>query len=201
MKSGERWETIREAFPGRLLAAQTVGVVGAGRVGRAVIHLFRAFGCRVLLYDPLVSVDQAAALGVESMTLDDVLAQSDVVTLHAPVLPETQGMIGAAELARLHDRAIFVNTARAALVDECALLRELETGRIGGALDVFADEPLPIDSPLHTLPNVLLSPHAAGHTLDTHLRQGQIMVDEVQRFIRSERLCYEITPAMFPILA
>jgi phosphoglycerate dehydrogenase-like enzyme len=110
-------------------------------------------------------------------------------------------MIGAPQLARLADGAVFINSARAALVDETALLRELENGRIVAALDVFADEPLPADSPFRRLPNVVLSPHVAGHSLDTHLRQGQAMVDEVQRFLQGEPLQYEITPDMLPLIA
>lgn len=201
MKSGEPWEAIREAYPGRLLGGRTAGVVGAGRVGRAVIRLLKAFGCRVLAYDPYLSAADAAALGVKAVGLDDLFGGAEVVTLHAPVLPETRGMIGAAHLARLRDGAIFINAARAALVDEDALLRELRAGRIVAALDVFGAEPLPADSPLHALPNVILSPHAAGHTIDTHLRQGRAMVDEVRRFIAGEPLLYEITPAMLPIIA
>lgn len=110
-------------------------------------------------------------------------------------------MISAARLAKLRDNAIFINAARTILVDEEALLLELQSGRICAALDVFNTEPLPLESPFRALPNVLLSPHAAGHTLDTHLRQGQAMVDEVQRFLRGEPLQYEITPAMYSTMA
>jgi phosphoglycerate dehydrogenase-like enzyme len=201
MKAGQDWHAIRSHYPGRLLGCQTIGVVGAGRVGRAVIHLFKAFGCRVLAYDPYLTPEQAIQLGIEAVSLDDMMEQGDIITLHAPVLPETVGMINAARLAKLHDNAIFINAARATLVDEEALLRELETGRISAALNVFNQEPLPLESPFRALPNVLLSPHTAGHTLDTHLRQGQAMVDEVQRFLRGEALQFEVTPAMYATIA
>jgi phosphoglycerate dehydrogenase-like enzyme len=201
MKSGQDWEDIRAQYPGRLLGNRTVGVVGTGRVGRAVIHLFKAFGCRVLAYDPYLTPEQAASLGVEAATLNELMAQSDIVSLHAPALPETSGMIGAAQLAKLHDNALFINAARAPLVDETALLRELRSGRLTTALDVYSQEPLPLDNPFRALPNALLSPHAAGHTIDTHLRQGQAMVDEVQRFLRGDPLHYEITADMFAIMA
>jgi len=201
MKAGQTWGNIRDAYPGGLLGSKTVGVVGTGRVGRSVIRLLRAFGCRMLAYDPYLTSEQAGQLGVEATSLDDLIERADIVTLHAPVLPETVGMIDAIRLAKLRDNAIFVNAARGTLVDEDALLSTLRTGRISAVLDVFSREPLPLESPLRTLPNVLLSPHAAGHTLDTHLRQGQAMIEEVQRLLSGAPLQYEITPAIYPTLA
>jgi phosphoglycerate dehydrogenase-like enzyme len=176
-------------------------VVGAGYVGRSVIHLFKAFGSSVLVYDPMLSQEGADVLGVELRPLDDVFAASDIVTLHAPVLPETHGMIGSTQLALLRNAGLFVNTARSALVDETALRRELETGRFVAALDVFEQEPLPAESPFRALRNVILSPHAAGHTIDTYHRQGQAMVDEVRRLLRGEPLRHEITPEMLRTMA
>jgi len=201
MKAGVDWHQIRERHLGRLLGARTVGVVGAGYVGRTVIRLLTAFRCRILVFDPLLAADAAARLGVEQCSLPDLFAESDLVTLHAPVLPETRGMIDAGLLRSLRDGAIVVNTARAALVDEGALLDELRTGRIAAALDVFDTEPLPADSPFRGLPNVLLSPHAAGHSTDTYLQQGQAMVDEVRRYLGGEPLHFEVTPAMLATMA
>jgi phosphoglycerate dehydrogenase-like enzyme len=202
MKDGTPWRTVNaHGISGRLLGSQTVGVIGAGRVGRAVIHLLRAFGCRILAYDPLLTAADAAALGVEPRSLDDLCAEADIVTLHAPVLPETQGMIGAAQLARLRDGAIFINDARAALVDNAALARELTSGRIIAALDVFQPEPLPEDSLLRRLPNVILAPHVAGSTRASNLRQGEAMVEELARFFAGQSLRYAITPAQYDVLA
>jgi phosphoglycerate dehydrogenase-like enzyme len=201
MRAGEEGKALRERTIGRLLGACTVGIVGAGYVGRKVIHLVQAFGSRMLVYDPLLSPEAATELGALPKSLDDLLAESDVVSLHAPVLPETRGMIGAAQLARLRDGALFINTARAALVDEEALLRELRSGRISAALDVFATEPLPTDSPFRALPNVILSPHAAGHTTDTYLRQGKAMVEDVRRYLRGEPLVFEVSAQMLPTMA
>src|SRR5215217_1234566 len=138
MRVGEEWKPLRERYTGRLLGACTVGIIGAGYVGRKVIHLFNAFGAKVGVYDPLLTNESAVVLGVLPCTLDQLLAESDVVSLHAPVLPETRQMIGAAQLAQLRAGALFINTARAALVDEDALLNELQSGRISAALDVFA---------------------------------------------------------------
>lgn len=201
MRAAEDWRSLRDRTMGRLLGSCTVGVIGAGYVGRRVIRLFQAFGSRVLVADPLLSPEAAAELGVSLCTLDNLLAESDVVTLHAPVLPETRGMIGAAQLSRLRDGALFINTARTALVDEDALLQELQAGRISAALDVFAREPLPLDSPFRTLPNVILSPHAAGHTTDTYKRQGQAMVEDVGRFLRGEPLVFEVSLQMLTTMA
>jgi phosphoglycerate dehydrogenase-like enzyme len=110
-------------------------------------------------------------------------------------------MIGAQLLAKLRDGTIFLNTARAGLVDEEALLRELATGRFIAALDVFHQEPLPLASPLRSLPNVLLSPHIAALTTETLFLQGQMVVDEVQRFVTGQPLLYEVKPEMLSIMA
>jgi phosphoglycerate dehydrogenase-like enzyme len=201
MRAVEDWRGLRDRTMGRLLGSCTVGIIGAGYVGRKVIRLFQAFGSQVLAFDPVLSPEAARELGVSPRSLDELLVESDVVSVHAPVLPETRGMIGAAQLAQLRDGTLFINTARAALIDEEALLQELQTGRISAALDVFASEPLPADSPFRSLPNVILSPHAAGHTTDTYLRQGQAMVEDVSRYLRGESLQFEVSPQMLPTMA
>lgn len=201
MKANEGWLDLRARHLGRLLGEQTVGLVGAGYVGRLVIKLFRAFGSRVLVFDPFLSAEKAAELGVERAGLDELLGACDIVSLHAPALPETRHMIGAAQLARLRDGSLFINTSRPSLVDEAALLAALRTGRFQAALDVFDQEPLPADSPFRTLPNVVLSPHAAGHTADSHKRQGATTVDEICRFLAGEPLRHPVTPAMLATMA
>jgi phosphoglycerate dehydrogenase-like enzyme len=201
MKDGKDWSEVRAHHPGRLLGTQTIGVVGAGYVGRTVIRFLAAFGCRVLVCDPSLDEERAAALGSEVRGLDELFAAADLVTIHAPVLPETRGMVGATQLGRLRDGGIFINTARAVLVDDAALLREVRSGRIFAVLDVFDQEPLPVDAPIRALPNVVLSPHIAGRTADTYLRQGDAMVEEVRRFLSGDPLRYEVTPAMLPTMA
>jgi phosphoglycerate dehydrogenase-like enzyme len=183
-----RWELHRS-----LLGARTVGIWGLGRVGSAAAQLFRAFGCRVIGTDPTLEASAAARLGVELMLLDELFCQSEIVCVLAPVLEATRGLIDAAMLARLRDGAVFINSGRGVLVDDAALLAELKSGRIGAALDVYTTEPLPAESPLRGLPNVILSPHVGGHTVDTHFRQGQAMVDEARRLLRSEPLQFEVT--------
>ena len=144
------------------LAGRTVGIVGLGRIGQAVAARCRGFGTRILGTDPVVDTGEAAARGITLVPLDQLLAEADFVSLHAPRTPATQHMIDAAALARMKPTAFLVNTARGGLIDEAALHAALTQGRIAGAgLDVFETEP-PVGSPLLGLDNVILAPHAAG---------------------------------------
>ena len=157
VRRGE-WPRTGDHVPGSLRGA-TVGLVGLGRIGRRTAGLLRAFGAGVLAADPAVA---EAPAGIALVALDELLARSDIVSLHVPLLPATAGLLGAAEIARMRPGAMVVNTARGGLVDEDALLAALRSGRLGGAaLDVFAAEP-PAGSPLLALPNVIATPHVAG---------------------------------------
>jgi len=201
MRDGGDWFDLRSRYLGRLLGARTVGIVGAGYVGRRVIQLLKSFGSRILVFDPVITAEQASALGVELTTMESLLASSDIVSLHAPVLPETRGMIGARQFAQLKDGAIFINSARSALIDEAALIVELKRDRIKAVLDVFDTEPLPHDSAVRAMPNSQITPHVAGHTHDTHRQQGQAMVDEIIRFLNGDELQHEITACMVETMA
>lgn len=201
MKSGGIWLEVRDALPGRLLGEQTVGIVGTGHVGRTVIRRFQAFGARILAADPFLTEVGAKELGVTKTEVDELFARSDIVSLHAPALPETEGMVGTAQLHALRDGGLLINMSRGALVKEDELIAELKTGRIFAILDVFATEPLPADSQLRSLSNVFLSPHAAGHTMDTHKRQGLTMVEEVIRFLNGEELRYVISASALSTMA
>ena len=201
MRSGEAWFALRTRLLGRLLGEQSVGLVGAGYIGRMLIRQFRAFGARVAVHDPYMSGEEAARLGVALVRLDALLSESDIVSLHVPSLPETRHLIGAAELARIKGGALLINTARGAIVEEAALIAELRKGRFTAALDVYEHEPLPDDSPLRTLDNAILSPHAAGHTYETYRRQGMSAVNEVLRFLRHEPLQHRVTPRMLSTMA
>lgn len=201
LREAADWSDLRRRHPGRLLGALTVGVVGASRTGRAVLRLLRPFGSRLLAYDPYLTPRDADDLGVAAVGLDQLLSESDIVTLHAPLLPDTKGMIGEREIGLLRDGALLINSARAGLVDYDALLRELRTGRIAAALDVFPVEPLPPDSEWRRAPQAIISPHAAGHSIDGHRRQGDEMVAEVERFLRGEPLRHEITRSLLAIMA
>lgn len=201
MKSGGLWLDVRDALPGRLLGEQTVGIVGTGHVGRTVIRRFQAFGTRILAADPFLTEDGANDLGVTKAEVDELFARCDIVSLHAPALSETEGMVGTSQLHALRDGGLLINMSRGALVKEDELIEELKTGRIFAILDVFATEPLPADSQLRSLSNVFLSPHAAGHTIDTHKRQGRTMVEEVIRFLNGEELRYVISASALATMA
>lgn len=144
------------------LTGARVGLVSASKVARQVVPFLRAFDCTILVHDPYLTVEAARDLGVKLATLDELFSTCDIVSLHAPDLPATRGMIGANLLAKLRDGAAFINTSRGTVLDQDALLRECQTGRIFAALDVTEPEPLPGDSPFWDLPNVLLLPHVAG---------------------------------------
>jgi phosphoglycerate dehydrogenase-like enzyme len=200
LKASAAWRDAVSA-PQWQLAARTVGLVGMGYVGRKVARLLRAFGPRLLASDPYLRAAEAAALGVESVSLDALFEESEILSVHAPTTPETRHMIGAPQLARLRDGAIFVNCSRSWVVDQMALLETLRTGRIWAALDVFDEEPLPVESPFRRLTNVLLTPHEAGRTVDTYHRQGSAIVEEIERFFTGRDLRYRIPPERFALMA
>ncbi|MEV6967612.1 NAD(P)-dependent oxidoreductase, partial [Hamadaea sp. NPDC051192] len=161
----------------------------------AYVRLVRALGARVVVTDPYLGPAEAAELGVRVVPLDELLTGSRVVALHAPVLPETRGMLGVRELSLLQAGVVLVNTARSALVDMPALYRLVRTEHVDAALDVFDEEPLPVDHPLRGLPNVLLTPHEAGGTLEARRRAGEIVIGEITRFLGGRPLEHEVTPA------
>jgi phosphoglycerate dehydrogenase-like enzyme len=200
MRQGDRWDDPKAFGPGQEIAGQRVGVVGASMVGRHFIGLARALGAEVWVYDPYLSEAGAEALGALKADLPTVMT-CPIVSVHAPTTPETHHMIGAAELARLPENGLLVNTARSWIVDQDALLEELRSGRIRAALDVFDDEPLPAESPFRRLENVVVTPHIAGATVQARFRQGQTVVDELRRFFAGQPLRYEVTKARLAILA
>ncbi len=194
----------REVRGGRLWAREVpplgsyrkvVGLVGASRVGRLVIEALRPFDFAVLVHDPHLDDAEARALGVEPVGLDALLERSDVVSLHAPALPETHHLLDRARLARLRDGAVLVNTARGALVDHEALIHELRSGRIDAVIDTTDPEVLPADSPLYDLDNVFLTPHIAGAMGTETRRMAELAVDEIERYVRGEALRHEVRRA------
>ena len=147
----------------RTLGDQTVGIIGLGRIGRAVADRLRAFKTQLLAFDPVVSADEAAAHGCSLVGLDQLLAESDIVTLHCPSNQNTHGLMDRRTLAKMKENSILINVGRGDLVDLGALIEALESGRLAAAsLDVFDPEPLPRDSPLLKMDNVLVSAHIAS---------------------------------------
>jgi len=181
-------------FTGVELGGLTVGLVGLGAVGREVAARLAAFKARVLAYDPYVLEPPA---GVTLCDLDTLMRDADVVSLHAPVTPETQGLVSAEKLALMKPGALFINTARAALTDEDALYEMLRTGRIAGAaLDVLAQEPLQPGNRFLALPNVVVTPHLGGATTDVTRHHSDIIVDAMERWLRGERPRWIANPAV-----
>jgi (S)-sulfolactate dehydrogenase len=167
---------------GREIAGKTLGIVGFGGIGRLTARLGRALGMRVIGFDAQVGPGHAAwgEEGVEPHAFDALLAQSDVVTLHVPLVPATRNLIDAKRIAAMKPGAILVNTARGGVVDESAVAAALVAGRLGGAaLDVFEKEPLPAGSPLAGCPNLILTPHIAGVTTESNERVSSMIAEKV----------------------
>lgn len=187
MRNGEwRGDLYRSDSTGRELNEQTVGVLGYGNIGRRVVKLLRAFGTKVLVCDPYVQLDaDDLSAGVELVSLDALLARSDVVTLHARVTEETSGMMDAEAFAKMQAGSLFVNTARGPLVDYDALNEALSSEHLGGAvLDTYAIEPVPQDWPLLSQPNVTLTPHIAGASVRTVTYAAEQAATEIDRYLK-----------------
>ena len=173
---------------------KTIGVVGASAVGRRVIELLRPFPTlAVALYDPYVTNDEAAILGVEKLDLDDLCARVDVLSIHAPALPETRHLVGAPQLAALRTGATIINTARGSLLDHQALDAELAVGRLYAILDVTDPEPLAPDHPLRHRPTAFITPHLAGSEGTELGRLAAFAIDEVRRYAAGEPPRNEVT--------
>ncbi len=169
MRSDRDWD--RNQFMGQDMVGKTVGIVGLGHIGGRVAELCgQLFRMRVLAYDPYLSKDEFQAKGAVPTPLDELLAESDYVTVHTPRTTETTGMFGAREFGLMKKSAYFVITARGGIVDEAALANALKSGGIAAAgVDVFAVEPPPLDDPLVGLDNIILTPHTAGVTVDARM--------------------------------
>ena len=167
---------------GREIAGKTLGVVGFGGIGRLTARLARGLGMRIVAHDPELAATSAvwAEAGAACVSLDEVLAAADVVTLHVPLTPATRHLIDAARLATMKSDAILIDTARGGVVDEVALAAALREGMLGGAaLDVFEHEPLPEGSPLAGCPNLVLTPHIAGLTRESNARVSTLIAERV----------------------
>ncbi|MFG3341587.1 hydroxyacid dehydrogenase [Glycomyces sp. NPDC048151] len=190
----ERTFTLGYVHPEVGNFGRTIGLVGASKIGRRVAELLRPFDFTVLLADPYVDEAEATALGAELVALDDLAARADIVSVHAPDLPETEHLINADRLALMRDGTVVVNTARGRLVDTDALTAEVLSGRLAAVIDVTHPEPLPAHSPLYDLPNVFLTPHVAGSHGNELSRMGLFMVEDAERYAAGEPLLHRVDP-------
>jgi D-3-phosphoglycerate dehydrogenase len=190
MRSGD-W--TRSAFKGAELRGRTLGLIGAGRIGGEVARRCRAFGMEVIAHDPFLTSDRARELGVRSGSLDDVLTQADVLSLHVPLTDSTHNMIDADALASMKPGAFLVNVARGGVVDEAALAESLEAGQLAGAaLDVFAQEPLEEGSPLRGAPNLVLTPHLGASTAEAQ----ELVATEICDAVRAALAEHDLSRAL-----
>jgi len=176
------------------LTGKTVGMIGAGHIGRRLLELLKPFSVNVLVHDPYVPREISDIYDVTMTSLDNVMSVPDVVVCLAPITPATRGMIGKREIALLKPGAVFVNVSRGAIVDSSALIARLQKGDIVASLDVFEPEPIPIDSLIRDLPNAFITPHIAGVTAANSNRFFSLMVDELLRFFDGHETRYDLLP-------
>lgn len=175
------------------LFGKRVGLTGFGAITRHLLPLLQVFQTEILLASGHMSEEDCRALGVKKSTVDEIFESCDIVSLHNALTPKTEDMADARRLRLLKDHSLFVNTARGGLVDEAALTAELATGRFFAVLDVYRQEPLPADSPLCGLSNVILMPHMAGPTIDRYPAAGMLLVEELRRFQNGEPLQHAVS--------
>jgi phosphoglycerate dehydrogenase-like enzyme len=159
---------LEKVEPGFRVAGKTLGILGLGLIGGHLANYCRALGMDVIAWSRSMTPEKAAAAGVEAVSIDELFARSDVVSVHLVLSPETQGIVGRAQLSRMRPGAILVNTSRGPLIDEPSLIEAVRSRRIQAALDVFNQEPLPVDHPLRSAPNVVLTPHVGYGTREMY---------------------------------
>ena len=189
-------ENIRELYD------LTVGVVSGGWAGRHYIELMRAFDVDILLYDPFISEDNAAAMGARKVSFEELLKNSDIVSIHAPQIPETYHMFNEETLKLMKKDAVLINTARGTIIDEKALYEHMKAGNLKYAcLDVTDPEPPTTDNPLRTLKNCIMTPHLAGLANNGLKKIGQHVCEEIESYLASDALSTEVTEEMLARMA
>ena len=179
----------------------TIGVIGAGRAGAHYLKLLQAFEVETLVYDPFYSEEKAVALGTCKVELDELVKRSDLISIHAPSIPETYRMINKERMALMKDTCILINTARGSIIDEEALVAELRKGRLFACLDVTDPEPPALDHPFRHLPNVVLTPHIAGAVNNGLGRIGHYITRELEAYLQGKQLDGEVRKEQLNMLA
>jgi len=188
-----RWE-MPAVVPIRRIEGTVLGLVGFGNIPRLVAPKAIAFGMKVIVFDPYAKPELFKAAGVESVDFDALLSRSDYISVHAPLMPATRGMMNAAAFAKMKKGAYLVNTARGPLIDEPALIAALDSGQLGGAgLDVVANEPLAKESPLLGRDNVIISPHTAFYSIEALNELQTKCASDVARVLSGEKAIYPIS--------
>ncbi|HEV7679059.1 MAG TPA: hydroxyacid dehydrogenase [Candidatus Dormibacteraeota bacterium] len=200
LRGGGAWEP-RDAFRGREVSGRVLGLVGLGAIGSDVARRARAaFDMTVLAFDPGATDERFETHGVtRALSIAEVFAAADIVSIHVPLLPETRGLVGAAELQHCKPGAVLVNASRGGVVDEAALVEALRSGRLSGAaVDVFDPEPPRSDNPLFAMPNVIVTPHTAGITEESLIKLGDAVANNVIGALRGERPPHLVNPESWP---
>lgn len=192
MKNG-RWAPMQIGAGIHRPESQTLGLLGMGRIGTRVASMAREVGFSVIAHDPWAPSATMKDLGIRPASFEDLLAESDILSVHVPLTAETSGMIDDSVISRMRRGSIFINVSRGALVDEPALIKNLQSGRLGGAgLDAYAQEPLSSDSPLRQLDSVILSPHSAALSIESMDESRIKMLEECARVLRGDRPRYPV---------
>ncbi|WP_235481257.1 hydroxyacid dehydrogenase [Agromyces sp. Leaf222] len=192
---------VEQAFPGLGNFGKRVGIVGASKIGRRVIELLRGYDLDVVVYDPFLSASEALSLGVESVALDDLLATSDVVSIHAPSLPSTHDLVDARGIGLMRHGATLVNTARGEIIDQAALTARVTAGELFAILDVTSPWVLEHEHPLYGHDHALLTPHIAGSLGGELGRLADVVLDELRRFADGLPLAHEVDAELLAITA
>ena len=190
----------RNIFMGHDMLGQTVGIIGLGNVGKRLAELCRGlFRMRVLAYDPYVSAEVMTKLGVEKSTLEEVMSQSDFVSINCPLTDESRGLVGERQYSQMKPNAYFVTTARGNIHDEKALEEALRAKKLAGAgLDVWEKEPPPLDHPLLKFDNVMVSPHTAGVTHEARVNMGRIAAEQILAALDGKPVARVLNPEVWP---
>ena len=192
----KQWK--RSKFMGVELNEKTLGIIGLGRIGREIAKRAKAMEMKVIAYDPFITKERAAQMGVELMGLDEVIRGADVITVHTPLTKETTHLIDAGKFALMKKGVRVINCARGGIIDEKALFEAIQAGKVAGAaLDVFEDEP-PLESPLLDLENVIVTPHLGASTVEAQLNVAVSVANQVVGFFRGEQPKYAVNAPMVP---
>jgi D-3-phosphoglycerate dehydrogenase len=186
----DKW--TKKDYMGHELNGKTLGVVGYGNIGSTIGKYAQALGMKVLRYDPIRNADEMRATGAKPVELDDIYAQSDIITFHVPLIPSTKHMVNDEALSKMKDGVLLVNVARGGIIEEAALLRALESGKVAGAaLDVYEKEP-PVDWTLAEHPKVIAVPHVGGQTAEAQVRVGYDIAEEVMHVLQGDKIRWKI---------